>query len=493
MIRNVEPKPAPRPRVARRALAAALAVALTAGAAASARAAVRTDQGVRPHALRSVDPAQRRVLAAGPAAPLGREPIPVYNCNDDGVGSLRAAVASATSGDTVDAVGLHCGTITLSSGAIAIGVDDLAILGPGPGDLDITNGAKYGRVFTHTGTGTLRLLGMTISSGVVSPNALEADTRGGCVFSAGSLALGNALDPTDAAQGVVVRDCAAISNQSDVSADGGGLYAGDSLSLAATVVSGCRAVAQDGARSAHGGGVSVHGSTLSMKYSEVRDSEATGPLGFSGGVDAAFVDTVTVTHSTIAGNYASERAGGAYLGSGSGGRVSIDNTTISGNASPGESGLIVNVISGATPGRIRLASSTISANESPGPYGAVLLAGPTELDATIVSGNQSEWVDLTLQSAATATGADNLIGTYSGEPPPQGLIVSTDPGLAPLAYNGGPTRTHALLPGSAAIDAGDTLFDSNTDQRGFARVVGAAADIGAYERDPERIFADGFD
>ena len=57
------------------------------------------------------------------------------------------------------------------------------------------------------------------------------------------------------------------------------------------------------------------------------------------------------------------------------------------------------------------------------------------------------------------------------------------PRLAPLTNNGGSTRTLALLPGSPAIDAGYDPFSLGTDQRGagFDRVVGANADIGAYE------------
>jgi hypothetical protein len=69
-----------------------------------------------------------------------------------------------------------------------------------------------------------------------------------------------------------------------------------------------------------------------------------------------------------------------------------------------------------------------------------------------------------------------------------GNITAVDPLLAPLADNGGPTYTHALLPGSPAIDAGNS-FDLSGDQRGYTRPVdmpGIAnasdgADIGAYE------------
>ena len=53
--------------------------------------------------------------------------------------------------------------------------------------------------------------------------------------------------------------------------------------------------------------------------------------------------------------------------------------------------------------------------------------------------------------------------------------------LGPLTNNGGPTATIALLPGSRAIDAGDTAAAPPTDQRGVPRPFGTAADIGAYE------------
>jgi len=63
-----------------------------------------------------------------------------------------------------------------------------------------------------------------------------------------------------------------------------------------------------------------------------------------------------------------------------------------------------------------------------------------------------------------------------------------DPRLGPLADNGGPTKTHALLPGSPAIDHGDfrlavDQFETPLffDQRGFSRSAGVSVDIGAYE------------
>jgi hypothetical protein len=74
-------------------------------------------------------------------------------------------------------------------------------------------------------------------------------------------------------------------------------------------------------------------------------------------------------------------------------------------------------------------------------------------------------------------------------------LPSTDPMLGPLQDNGGPTFTHALLPGSPAIDAiplADCTYDDDgdpltpevpmtEDQRGVARPQGEGCDIGAYE------------
>jgi hypothetical protein len=71
----------------------------------------------------------------------------------------------------------------------------------------------------------------------------------------------------------------------------------------------------------------------------------------------------------------------------------------------------------------------------------------------------------------------------------QGDISSTDTLLGPLAENGGPTQTHALLPGSVAIDGGNPAgcLGQNggslpEDQRGMPRVSNGRCDIGAYEK-----------
>ena len=79
--------------------------------------------------------------------------------------------------------------------------------------------------------------------------------------------------------------------------------------------------------------------------------------------------------------------------------------------------------------------------------------------------------------------SDNGGGYLTGP----GDQINTDPLLGPLQDNGGPTYTHALLPGSPAIDAGDPNFTPPPfyDQRGpgFDRVVNGRIDIGSFEVD----------
>jgi len=78
-------------------------------------------------------------------------------------------------------------------------------------------------------------------------------------------------------------------------------------------------------------------------------------------------------------------------------------------------------------------------------------------------------------------GGHNLSSDASCSFSSPGSSNNTDPKLGPLAANGGPTPTCALLIGSPAIDAADGSSCPFTDQRGAPRPSGFACDIGAYE------------
>ena len=124
----------------------------------------------------------------------------------------------------------------------------------------------------------------------------------------------------------------------------------------------------------------------------------------------------------------------------------------------------------------------------------------------MVAGNTSTGTsDNDIYGQVQSSSAFNLIGDGSGisnlaalEAPALSNLIGTtadplSPLLGPLANNGGPTQTMALLPGSPAIDAGSNALavDANgnpltTDQRGagFPRIVNGTVDIGAYEFSP---------
>ena len=78
---------------------------------------------------------------------------------------------------------------------------------------------------------------------------------------------------------------------------------------------------------------------------------------------------------------------------------------------------------------------------------------------------------------ASNSGGGEVFGTISGDH----NLIGLDPRLGPLADNGGPTLTMALLPDSPAIDAGISVPGVDTDQRGVARPQGPAPDLGAFE------------
>jgi predicted outer membrane repeat protein len=194
-------------------------------------------------------------------------------------------------------------------------------------------------------------------------------------------------------------------------------------------------------------------------------------------------------NSTISGNSAGTSGGGIYGALVNPFTFSIVNSTISGNSAGTSGGGIYNLRSS-----LHLANSTITGN-SAGSGGGIYNDGGqfgdsiVEISNTILNAgasgenifNNGDTVTSHGYNLSSDDGAGYLIGP--------GDQINTDPLLGPLQDNGGPTLTHAPLPGSPAIDAGDPNFTPppSYDQRGpcFARVFNGRLDIGSVETQPE--------
>jgi len=182
--------------------------------------------------------------------------------------------------------------------------------------------------------------------------------------------------------------------------------------------------------------------------------------------------TLTIVSSTIGGNMANE-GGGIYNAA----TLTITNSTFSGNAA-GSGGAII------TLGTMQVANSTLSGN-SASFAGGIFNLGTLQIGNTILNAGASGVNIYSNSGTVTSLGynlsSDNGNGFLTGP----GDQVNTDPVLGPLQDNGGPTFTHALLPGSPAINAGDPNFTPPPffDQRGpgFDRVVNNRIDIGPFE------------
>jgi hypothetical protein len=184
--------------------------------------------------------------------------------------------------------------------------------------------------------------------------------------------------------------------------------------------------------------------------------------------------------STISGNTSGDVGGGIR----SLGNVTIVNSTLSGNTATGwHGGAIFH-----TDGAMEITNSTLTNNAGPDWAPSAIFIGsfnanvPTlMLTNTIISGNQWYACDHWTGANVLTSGGHNLVQDDTCNPVASDLI-GVDPLLGSLADNGGPTQTHALLPGSPAIDAGNDAVAPATDQRGVARPQGTHSDIGSVEQ-----------
>lgn len=411
-----------------------------------------------------------------------REAILSANANT-GIGGCPAGSASTT-----DVIVLPAGTYTLS---IAGTNEDAGL----DGDLDITgsvriegagdavtvvdgNGGVVGeRVVQVLSPAAVTFSGITIRNGRGQSGAgiFVSGATVHLVKSTVSDDLGGNGGGVDNISGTLTLVDSRVSDNRARFGQGGGIagFNGATLSLTRSVVSGNVAFL------GLGGGISATGGTTTLRRSTVSDNDAVGDLG--GGIFNSMNGVLTIDRSTISGNHAGASGGGILNNIGP---LTLTKSTVTGNTAEGNAGgvasgnsvtsIVDSTISGnratgsgaglmsnGTPG-VTISNSTVSGNiadadgdGSGDGEGLFRTAGSVVLVNTIVAGNVDSWGEAPDCTGDIGTQGFNLVGANSGciASPAQGDQIGTvgapiDPRLAPLADNGGPTQTRALLPGS---------------------------------------------
>ena len=364
--------------------------------------------------------------------------------------------------------------------------------------------------------GKLYLIDSTVSNVTASASAtdISATIYGGAIYAKAAYIYGSTVSNAT---------IAASSTTAFSGVLGGGIFGFYGVVLKDSTVSGVN-VTVSAAKDAYakGGGVGTP-STIIMSNSTVSNNSVHGTPGAGASGQYIYTSAIggggiyvmaiprglppqsTIDNSTISGNSAiCDGEPGQYTVGGGGGvgswsplPLTITNSTFSGNSTSLDGGALYTRHLGS----ITLANSTITDNTARNGGGMADKDGEAPVGivshSSIIAGNhQTDTTNpVEIFTAHTVTGANNLIASANVTLP--GDTLGGDPLLGPLADNGGPTLTHALLAGSPAIDAGSNLADLVTDQRGdgYVRVFGTAADIGAFESQgtPDLIFADGFD
>jgi CSLREA domain-containing protein len=411
-----------------------------------------------------------RLMAAAAGSFLVNSTVDAVDANPgDGVCAsaagectLRAAINEANAHAGKDAISLPAGTYRLTipganeedgfTGDLDIR-DDLTIDGAGAANTTVDgNGAVVDDRVFHVLEAEAHFSSFTIIGG----SGYVSGATGDGIFNDGGV--------------VTLTNCVVSQNT------GGGILNVGTMTLIGTTVSG---------NSSGGDGVGLYNrGMLTLDRSVVTGNVSTYAGGLGGGIFNE--DTLTLTNSTVSDN----TGGGIY--NVPEGIVRIDNSTISGNASfrgagvrnEGWLAMTNSTLSGNAAselaggffnngGSVTVTNVTLSGNTGTGGVNGIWNAGgPVTLHNTLVSGS------------AAGVNCDGTVTDGGGSlswPDATCPGLNADPKLGGLANNGGPTQTHALLPGSAAIDAAVAAYCPATDQRGVPRPQGPACDIGAFE------------
>ena len=420
----------------------------------------------------------------------------VINTADNGAGSLRAALAAASDGDTIrfDAA-LNGQTIGLTGGELVID-KNITISGPGPNLLAVSrvSTASQFRIFSITPGRNVAIAGLTISGGVAGAGGGILNGDGATLTISNCIVSGNFSDAGAGGGGIWSNPATLMIVDSTISFNragftsgnpigyGGGLLAGGKLTIIHSTIS-------NNTASIHGGGV-IGGGMVTIINSTIggnrSGSDVLPGTGLGGGL--ACGGTVEIRNSTISGNTASGEDFGAGGGIENAGQLTVSNSTISGNFANQDGGAIRSASDSTS--SLTVLNSTISDNVANRSGGGIIIAGggppaTLEIGNTILKASTGANIVSdggTITSRGYNLSSDNG-GGFLAAPGDQ---INTNPILGPLQDNGGPTFTHIPLTGSPAIDAGDPNFTPPPfdDQRGYPRVVNGRIDIGSVEVQP---------
>lgn len=356
-------------------LVASLAAALGNSGAAGAGSAFHNNHGVAPSsrgiqnawargAGHTADWRQKIAQAKANKAALGSGPtVVVTSCADSGAGTLRQAAIDAVADTTIDMSALTCSTISLTSGAIAVTVDGVDLLGPGQDVLTI-DGQGNDRVLTSTYSLGVKYL--TIANGY-------ANGPGGCIRATGFVGLDHST----------VTGCQVVGNAGGTGPYvGGGVASLENLVMAYSTVSG-NSVTTTGTADAHGGGVYAAGEAAVLYGSSVDNNSVETADGDAGGGGLFTKDDAVVYYdSRVSGNSVVSANGTAYGGgielkyeappiaqgavdvapTGAGAAVAVGYGTISGNSTHSETKWTYGGGIHAYAGLIQLQHATVSGN-----------------------------------------------------------------------------------------------------------------------------------
>lgn len=434
----------------------------------------------------------------------------VTNCNDAGPGSLRSAINMAGEGDIVDLSDLGCSEITLES-KITIARNNLTLRGElvwnsasekyVPSTVIAGHTANTAGLLDHVGTGTLRLEKLGLQKG--NKVDLPTETGGACVSSSGNIAL---LETR-------VKYCTA---QRESRIEGGALYAAGDVTLTRSQIRNSEAQTNTGF--AYGGGIYA-GGRLSMTDSALSNNAATSPdqrKGTGGGAVAR--GGTMLRRAEINGNEAPS-VGGILLEDNrqNGGDVYIKHTLVHKNKSTyNMTGWWAGGALISTSGEVYLANNTFTANSAARNTrgGLFVDKGTLTMVSNLISGNYLDHngsrLDSDFWTSTAIAGSNNLIGSNGSssglyDPPADTIrqtkspMIDNKPAKGSWAFNRG-TFTAQIAefdiqpPGCRPLIDPDCTFvpiyETDTDQSGAPRTVGAGTDIGALESDA--LFVDGF-